>query len=74
MKEDPIVAEVRKTREAHSRKHGHELTKIYDDLKAAELRENWPVARVRVAKPVHPCVAEQSAPYAVRNEKDKRTR
>jgi hypothetical protein len=74
MKEDPIVAEVRKTRETHAGKYGNDLAKIYDDLKSAEIRENWPVARVRLGKPAHPCVAEESAPYAVRNARIKRKR
>ncbi len=34
--EDPIVAEVRKAREAHARRFGNNLTRICKDLKRIE--------------------------------------
>lgn len=50
MKQDPIVAEVRKVREGHAQRHGNDLGRIYADMKKAEVREDWPQARIRVEK------------------------
>ncbi|MBE9248402.1 hypothetical protein IQ226_04165 [Dolichospermum sp. LEGE 00240] len=36
MWEDPIVEEIRQTREAHSRQFNYDLKEIYQDLKAQE--------------------------------------
>ena len=36
MWEDPIVKEVRRIREEHSARHGHDLDRIYRELKKRE--------------------------------------
>ncbi|GEM_PF-857378 len=66
MKPDPIVAEVRKVREAHALRHGNDLRRIYADMKKAEARDHWPQAQVRVQSPVRACVAEDSAQYVAK--------
>jgi len=38
MWEDPIIEEIRATREAHSRQFNHDLQLIYRDLKEQELK------------------------------------
>jgi len=63
MKSDPIVAEVRKVREAHAMRHGNDLRRIYADLKKAEARDHWPQAQVRGRTSVRACVAEDNAQY-----------
>ncbi len=40
MQEDPIVEEIRQTREAHSRQFNYDLKAIYQDLKEQEKTSN----------------------------------
>jgi len=42
MKEDPIVEEVRRIREEHAAKHGHDLDAIFADLKDREAQDKGP--------------------------------
>ena len=39
MKDDSIVEEVRRIRQAHAAKHGYDLDAIFDDLKKTERQE-----------------------------------
>jgi len=55
--EDPIVAEVRKVREAHAARFDFDLRAIYEDLKEQEIRSkrrfvSYPPKRIQVSKPV----------------------
>ena len=57
MWEDPIVAEVRQTRTAHSRQFNNDLLAIYHDLKAQEQKSgrrfaSFPARRVTPVKKV----------------------
>jgi hypothetical protein len=45
--DDPIVAEVRKAREAHARRFGYDLARICRDLKRIERECGHPIARAR---------------------------
>jgi len=74
MKQDPIVAEVRKVREAHARRHGNDLRRIYADMKKAEAREHWPQVQILVESPLRSCVAEDSAEYVVKKGRNVDTR
>ena len=46
MWKDPIVEEVRKDREEHAARFGHDLKAIYDDLKETEKRSNRRVVKL----------------------------
>lgn len=54
--EDPIVAEVRATRAALSAALGHDLERIYAQLKAVEAAERA-AGRVILAPPARPAAA-----------------
>ncbi len=49
MKKDPIVEKVRKQREAHAKKFGYDLKKIYRDFKESEIKRN--AGKYRIAEP-----------------------
>jgi len=63
MKPDPIVAEVRKTRDAIAQRYGNDPDKIYAAMKRAEAKDNWPRAKLSVVKTRCMCVAEETAGY-----------
>jgi hypothetical protein len=56
MWEDPIVKEVRKAREEHSARFGHDLQKIVLDLKEREKKSGRRYVSYS-PRPVHPVVA-----------------
>lgn len=49
MKKDPIVEEVRKQRDAHAKKFGYDLKKIYRDFKESETKRN--AGKYNIAEP-----------------------
>lgn len=69
MKPDPIVAEVRKARDAIARRYGNAPDKIYAAMKRAEAKDNWPRANLAVVKTRCMCVAETTASYGRRQAK-----
>lgn len=66
MKPDPIVAEIRKTREAISRRYGNDPDKIYQAMKRAEAKDAWPRAKLAMVTPRCEHVAETPVPYAAK--------
>ncbi len=60
MRNDPIVAEVRKVREAHAAEHDYDLEAIYRDLKAKEQASG----RQFVRYPPRPCKSGRKASSA----------
>ncbi|MEI7901892.1 MAG: hypothetical protein WCK89_16695 [bacterium] len=67
MNTDPIVSEVRQARDKLARRHKNNPDKIYQAMKRAEEKENWPKAKLSVVKPQCACVAETPSTYRVRN-------
>jgi hypothetical protein len=51
MWEDPIVEEVRKVREEHAARFGHDLRAIFDDLKAMERQSGREVVSLPPKRP-----------------------
>ena len=52
MKRDPIVADVRKTRDAFARRHGYDVDRIISAIQAeARAQAGAPTARRSVKKP-----------------------
>ncbi len=60
MKDDPIVAEVRKTRQAHAEEFGYDLMAIYRDIKAKERASG----REFVRYPPRPAKSQPISPAA----------
>lgn len=64
MKDDPIVAEIRKIREEHAAKFNYDLWAMYEDLKEQERKSgrrfvSYPPRRIPPEEPrVGDCVAE----------------
>ena len=52
MKEDPIIEEVRRIREEHAARHGHDLDAIFADLKDREAQDKGP----KVSLPPKACL------------------
>ena len=46
MNTDPIVSEVRQARDKLARRHKNNPDKIYQAVKRAEEKENWPKAKL----------------------------
>lgn len=43
MWKDPIVEEIQKIRESHAKKFNYDMSAIYEDLKAKELKSEWKI-------------------------------
>lgn len=69
MIQDPIVAEVRKVREAHALRHGNDIRRIYADMKKAEERGHWPMAQLCPDSPARSCVAEGPVQYVIKKRR-----
>ncbi len=54
MSEDSVLQEVRAAREAYTRSHGYDVRAMVADLRAQDVRGDWPVVRLSPRRPKPP--------------------